>query len=276
MEQLKKEVIKLFDNEYCIRDYNLDNYYLIVGEDKAVLIDTGSGIGNPMPEIRDITDKEVFVLLTHGHLDHAGNAYYFDEVYMNEKDDELLKEHFGKPDLVKWFIETRGPVRFPQGDINELKSYVNENMPKSFPYKNVKEGDEFDLGTTSLKTIEVPGHTHGSVAYLSSKTRYLYAGDALNEGIIIPCPSRKKGSTRQEIALMKDSLTNLMNYYDDIDKICMGHDGPFKDKSIIKDYLSLCEDLLTGKIEGSYENQEIREGYVVRRGLAEFWYEAYR
>lgn len=276
MNQLKKEVIKLSDKEYCIRDYNLDNYYLIVGDDKSVLIDTGSGIGDPRLEIEEITSNKISVLLTHGHLDHAGNVYYFDDIYMNEKDNDLIKDHFGKPELVKWFIETRGPVRFPEGDIDELKSYVDENMPKSFEYKNVKEGDEFDLGTTTLKAIEIPGHTRGAVGYLSSNTKYLYAGDALNEGIIIACERGERGSTKEEIKIMRESLSNLMKYYDQIDKICMGHDGPFKDKSIIKDYLTLCEDLLSGKIEGNYENQEIREGYVVRRGLAEFWYEAYR
>ncbi|MDY3005686.1 MBL fold metallo-hydrolase [Anaerococcus porci] len=276
MTQLKKEIIKLADNEYCIRDYNLDNYYLIVGDKKSALIDTGSGIGDPRLEIREITDKDILVLLTHGHLDHAGNAYYFDDIYMNERDDELLDEHFGNPDMIKWFIETRGPVRFPKGDIEELKSYVNENMPDKFKYKNVSEGDKFELGTTVLTTIEIPGHTKGSVGYLSSSTKYLYAGDALNQGIIIPCKSKEKGTTKKEIETMRSSLENLMNYYEDIDKICMGHDGPFKDKSIIKDYLSLCKDLLSGKIKGQYESQEIREGYVVRRGLAEFWYEAYR
>lgn len=169
MTHVTKEVLTLAPGEYCIRDYNLDNYYLIVGEKKACLIDTGSGIGNPLVEVREITDKEVMVLLTHGHLDHAGNAHHFDEVYMHEADHDLALEHFGEVDLIKWYIETRGPVRYPDGDLEALINMVPEEMPERFSYHAVEEGDVFDLGGVSLEAIATPGHTPGSMSYLSSK-----------------------------------------------------------------------------------------------------------
>lgn len=56
--------------------------YLVVGSERAVLIDTGCGIGDLRSFVEQLTDKPVTVLLTHGHLDHAPGAVQFDEVYM--------------------------------------------------------------------------------------------------------------------------------------------------------------------------------------------------
>ena len=273
---VKKETLELYPGEYCIRDYNLDNYYLVVGEDRACLIDTGSGIGDPRVEVRELTEKEPFVLLTHGHLDHANNAWHFDEVYMNPTDQTWLDKHFGKPEYVIWYIDSRGPVRYPDGDLEALRAMVPETMPATLDYQPLQEGDTFDLGGKVLETIEIPGHTPGSVGFLCSDSGYLYAGDALNEGIIIPNESKDRGATRGEIQEMRDALQKLTGWYDKITKVCMGHDGPFKDKSIIRDYLDLCNGLLDGTLEGQYEEDAIRAGYVVRQGLAEFWYEAHR
>ena len=52
--------------------------YLVEGTEKAVLIDTGSGIGSLKACVEQLTDKPVVVLVTHGHVDHAMGAAEFD------------------------------------------------------------------------------------------------------------------------------------------------------------------------------------------------------
>ena len=56
--------------------------YLAEGEEKAVLIDTGCGLGDLRSYVKSLTDKPITVLLTHGHLDHAPGAVQFEKVYM--------------------------------------------------------------------------------------------------------------------------------------------------------------------------------------------------
>ena len=51
-----------------------------------MLIDTGSGVLPLRPIIEFLTDKPVFVINTHGHPDHVGSNYEFDEVWISEKD----------------------------------------------------------------------------------------------------------------------------------------------------------------------------------------------
>lgn len=45
--------------------------YLVEGEERAALLDTGTGVGHLKPCVDKLTDKPVSVLITHGHVDHA-------------------------------------------------------------------------------------------------------------------------------------------------------------------------------------------------------------
>ena len=56
------------------------HFDLIVGEKKALLWDTGYGIDELMPLIRSLTDKELIVCNSHGHIDHVGGNYAFEKV----------------------------------------------------------------------------------------------------------------------------------------------------------------------------------------------------
>lgn len=67
--------------------------YLVEGDEKAALLDTGSGFGSLRSVVDQLTDKPVIVLLTHGHTDHAMGAGEFDVVYMNHKDDYIYGPH---------------------------------------------------------------------------------------------------------------------------------------------------------------------------------------
>ena len=54
--------------------------YLIVGTERAALIDTGIGMGNLRATVEEITDLPVSVYNTHAHLDHAAGNNEFDRV----------------------------------------------------------------------------------------------------------------------------------------------------------------------------------------------------
>ena len=60
--------------------------YLVEGETKAALIDTGLGVGDLATYIKTLTSKPIVVILTHGHFDHIGGASFFSQAHLNEKD----------------------------------------------------------------------------------------------------------------------------------------------------------------------------------------------
>jgi glyoxylase-like metal-dependent hydrolase (beta-lactamase superfamily II) len=67
--------------------------YLVEGDRRAALIDTGSGYGSLRACVAGLTDKPVTVFITHGHIDHAMGASEFDDVYMSHKDFYIFEAH---------------------------------------------------------------------------------------------------------------------------------------------------------------------------------------
>ena len=54
--------------------------YLLEGEKKAALIDTGMGRIPLEKIVRSLTNKPIFVILTHGHFDYIGGSAAFEKV----------------------------------------------------------------------------------------------------------------------------------------------------------------------------------------------------
>ena len=79
------EVYEIASNLFAFcetRHYENTAISLIVGPEKAVLIDTGCGIGDLHKAVAEVTDKPVIVVNTHTHLDHLGSNRQFDEIAM--------------------------------------------------------------------------------------------------------------------------------------------------------------------------------------------------
>lgn len=269
---LTRPVTKLAPDVYQISDYKLVSSYLIIGSTKAVFIDAGIGLDSPLPEIKKLTDKPVQLVLTHGHPDHVGNAYYFNDIWMNPLDEELAKKYNSDVKLIKDYVLSRTPLRNPgAGHAEYLLSLVPETRPAMFTFKNLTDGMKIDIGDRTLEIIATPGHTSGSISVLDPKSRLLFTGDALNASSII---MNKPGGTKDDIAKMADTLRKMQARSADFDKTSPGHDGTVVDKQLIADFLYLCDGLLAGTLVGAYEVTGIRAGKVVRYGMAELWYEA--
>jgi glyoxylase-like metal-dependent hydrolase (beta-lactamase superfamily II) len=51
-----------------------DLMYLVTGTRRAMLVDTGMGLGDLAGMVRGLTDLPLTVVNTHGHPDHAGEG----------------------------------------------------------------------------------------------------------------------------------------------------------------------------------------------------------
>ena len=75
------DVVKYDDSLYQIKDKLGVLTTLVIGSKKAILFDTGYGFGDLKKEVEKITNKELMVICSHGHMDHTAGNYQFDEVY---------------------------------------------------------------------------------------------------------------------------------------------------------------------------------------------------
>ena len=133
--------------------------YLVAGNDRACVIDTMNGYNDLKKAVRELTDKPLIVVNTHGHPDHIFGNIYFDEAYMNPADAGLAREFTEIPEFVEACREH------------------GLSMP---PFKDILPGDIIDLGGRTLEVFALPGHTPGGILLLLREDRILFTGDSVN------------------------------------------------------------------------------------------------
>ena len=70
--------------------------YLILGGERAVVLDTGMGIADLHAEVKRLTDLPLVVVVSHGHYDHVGDNHRFSEVWAFDCDSDVARIETGK------------------------------------------------------------------------------------------------------------------------------------------------------------------------------------
>ena len=133
---------------------------------KCAIVDPGGDIETLLTIAKNnnlLPDK---ILLTHGHIDHAGGATELSEIlnidiYGPHKEDEFLLNELQK-----------------QGEMFGLPS-KNCN-----PDVWLDEGDIIKVGDEILEVFFCPGHTPGHIIFFNKKNKVALVGDVLFSGSI--------------------------------------------------------------------------------------------
>ena len=195
--------------------------YLVTGDERAVLIDSGYGVGDLRTFVGLLTDKPVTVLLTHGHLDHAFGAAWFDDVRMHPADRPVLEAH-----------------RVPSAEViaaavAQGRLVAHPPAPESFG--DLSPGDSFDLGGRTVHTLAATGHTPGSVAFLIDEERMLLTGDAANQRTFLFLPESSPVVSYQ--ASMKRLRAAAAGRYD---RVLVSHGSGEMPVALLDDLDRLC------------------------------------
>ncbi|MFC4347517.1 MBL fold metallo-hydrolase [Kordiimonas lipolytica] len=154
--------------------------YLIEGENRAILFDTGNGIEDIKAVVDRLTDKPVTVINSHSHYDHVGGNHQFGRILSVSTDFSREMEH-GLPNEAV-HEELSGPALCkspPSGATAETHAIKPYSITGT-----VKEGDVIDLGGRKLEILQLPGHTSDAIALLERETGYLWIGDTYYNGPI--------------------------------------------------------------------------------------------
>ena len=180
-----------------------NNYLIIDDESKeAVLIDCSSSRDEFINSIKAENVNLKYILLTHGHFDHLLGVDGFKDAFDNvkvfvSKDDDYQVKML--PDMLRMF------GGFMSAEVPGITNFL-------------QDGDEFNIGKTSIKVISTPGHTEGGVCYLIGDK--LFSGDTLFYGSIGRCDL--PGGNMNTIA---DSIKNKLFVLDENIEVYPGH-GP--------------------------------------------------
>ena len=161
-------VEKIANDTYRFDENGRANCYLVVGSEKALLIDSCYGIGDLNQTIRDITDKPIIAAATHRHPDHTCGLRQLGDYYASDLDDTPFNRK----------LENRLiGMSMVLAEKQKIRPYHNRKMGRALP---LNDGDIFDLGGRTIEVRSLPGHTTGSMMFLDHGQKLMFTGDDVN------------------------------------------------------------------------------------------------
>ena len=191
-------------------------HLLDAGESKVVLVDAGF---DPKAEAllarletRGLEPDDIAgVLLTHGHGDHiAGlSALPNARTYVLEPDADLVRG-------LRAADNAMGRGKDPE--------------PTGFTiHTALQDGDKLKIGALEVEVFAIPGHTHGSAAFLAHGV--LFMGDSAastSEGEIVAAPPVFSADRPQNQRSLRALCRRLEPRREDVAALAFGHQGPLQ------------------------------------------------
>ena len=152
--------------------------HLIIGTERALLIDTGTGVGDLRSLVTELTALPLTVLHSHAHWDHIGGTHRF--VGMAE----LLIHAAEAANLAAGRSLDRRHEDFAPERLAGPLPTAYAAIPPIVATGLVHGGVTFDLGGRTLEVIHAPGHSSGGVVVLDRANGILFSTDAAYPGAL--------------------------------------------------------------------------------------------
>lgn len=206
------------------------NMYLLLGEEKALLIDSGYGKADLRKTVESITDLPVILYNTHGHPDHALGSFAFD-AYLRKEDEEL------------YLSATEPQYGIPRAKMKQLPL------------------GELDLGGRKVLVLLTPGHTKGSICVLDPVTKMTFVGDTINPGEVWLGLTESTGVREylQSLLTLQKECENL-----GITSLQSGHSAKPMSMNKLANLIHLSRNILSGKTKGQEVHEGLCQGYRAR------------
>lgn len=224
---------KIDDDTWVINFMNgSENMYLLEGTERALLIDTGYGVGNLRAYVERLTDKPIVVANTHYHPDHAAGDGEFEQAYMS-RTYYLDKPAVEKPGMTPFDI-----TKLPHPDYEKIL---------------VGEGDKIELGGRTVEVLDLkPAHCNSSLFYLDRGHRMFFCGDDMEAAQVNLFDNSKNPEIVYDVPTalrnFQDNTRKIKSYAADFDYLLPNHNGCPIAKSYLDDYIRLIDDIFAGKV----------------------------
>lgn len=162
VERIDRETYAIREPRYWQRNVS----YVLKGETRAILFDSGSGTRNIRFVAHSVTHNPMTVVASHLHYDHIGSHNQFEQVAMID----LPETRAATSD--NWYSP---PI------LTSLWPFA----PGFHVTQWWKPGDAIDLGGRVIDVVHIPGHTGDSIALVDRARGYAFVGDHLFGGPLL-------------------------------------------------------------------------------------------
>ncbi len=187
--------------------------YLVVGTERALLFDTGTGIADLRALVSELTDREVVVVNSHSHPDHVGGNHRFETVYAPDSDTARQNARGRSIEDSRRLVPERAFSQEPPATFSRETYRIH-------PYRitrHLEDGEVIDLGGRSLEVVLTPGHAPDALCLLDRAHRVVLTGDTFYLGRLFVHP--EPGS----LAAYASSAERLAALAGDVDRVLPAH-----------------------------------------------------
>jgi glyoxylase-like metal-dependent hydrolase (beta-lactamase superfamily II) len=213
------EVYRIRPGVFAI--YELHQYeevisYLITGSKRALLFDTGIGIGDMRALVSKLTNLPIEVLNSHTHVDHIGDDWQFDNILGVRSAYTQLNSRGASHEQVREMVLAERLC----GDVPAGFDAQTHSIPGFKISHYVKDGETIDLGGRKLEVLLTPGHTPDALCLLDRKNKLLFTGDTYYPGpIYLYVPDT-------DVAAYTHSVERLAKLVSQLDLLLPSHNFP--------------------------------------------------
>ncbi|MGE1043766.1 MBL fold metallo-hydrolase [Bacillus wiedmannii] len=208
--------------------------YLLIGEERAALIDTGLGIDNIKRITDQLTNLPIIILTTHVHWDHIGSHGEFKNIYVHKDEEDWLVNGIKKLSIEQIRKDVSRDITIP------TPKTFNPDTYKPFqgnPTGLLNDGDEIEIGNRKLTIYHTPGHSPGHISILDNSKGYLFTGDLLYDGT--PVYAFFPTTNPVDLTQSLKKISKIPN----VTKIYGGHNTIGLDASLLKEVRNAVEEL---------------------------------
>jgi glyoxylase-like metal-dependent hydrolase (beta-lactamase superfamily II) len=211
--------------------------YLILGSERAILFDTGMGIGDIQAEVERLTSLPVIVVNSHCHYDHVGDNYRYSEVWAFDNDSEIARIEGGKtPQECMHYLEPGSYLDLPAGF--DPSAYEIRPSPVT---RRLQHLETIDLGGRTLTVYHTPGHSPGSICLLDDQDDLLFTGDTFYPGMMYA------HFEDSDFDVYQESAQSLVDLLPRVNHLCPAHNEAYVPKEALAQMQAAFDQIVAGE-----------------------------
>ena len=244
--------------------------FLIIGNENALLFDTGMGISNINAVVGQLTNLEIIVVNSHTHFDHIGDDWRFPAIH-------VFADDYAVEILTKGL--THWDVRYDSSPEFFTKNYPAGFAPETYAIRPVKkenihllhEGDLINLGNRQMEILHTPGHSHDSIMLLDRDNRILFTGDTYCEWLFAFFDEDMPNYGHSSLNDYAQTMRRIAGLAPSLDYLYPSHGKPITDPNILIKVSNAFEEVLQGTVEYHLEMIYGRERRVYEFNGFSIW-----